>query len=182
MKTRFLKTKRRMYIQFGEEVFSTNNNWSDITFTNIQDEKLNEQQKEAINSQYGWESLGDCESLEDAYYKAIEVLKEQAYQRKIESSEMEKKIAERKLAEWNSIKDLEVIPSTLENIRIVLQYLNEENWGSWSLPKMSIGYAAHQYDCDGKIAATITLNKPVDGSLKFKVGGKIGHLNKYRAL
>ncbi|MDA3906505.1 MAG: hypothetical protein PF484_10565 [Bacteroidales bacterium] len=77
---------------------------------------------------------------------------------------------------------MEIIPSTLENIKIVLQILNLQNWGTWKLPKMSIGYSAHQYDCDGKIASTIKFDFPIDGETKFKVGGKNGHLNHYQPL
>jgi hypothetical protein len=58
------------------------------------------------------------------------------------------------------------------------------NWGAWQLPKMSIGYSAHQYDCDGQQASTITLDKPIDyygeKVSKFKVGGGRLHLTKYK--
>lgn len=77
----------------------------------------------------------------------------------------------------------EVIETTLENIGIVLRYLNDCNWGSWKLPKMTIGYACHQYDCDGKQATTMKLDRAVevDGEMveKFQTGAPVGHLNKY---
>lgn len=81
-----------------------------------------------------------------------------------------------------------VIKTTYENISIVLRYLNTMNWGSWDLPKMSIGYTCHQYDCDGKIASTMKLDKPIklyeddeddETSSMFQTGAPHGHLSKY---
>ena len=93
--------------------------------------------------------------------------------------------------EWDELraKYPDVIPATVDNIGIILRHLNSQNWGLWKLPALSIGYSAHQYDCDGKQATTITLDKPIsddDYNIKrerrFKVGGKRGHLSKYQAL
>ena len=90
---------------------------------------------------------------------------------------------------WERLSKLDVIPATVENIKIVLTHLNEQNWGNWDLPRLSIGYSAHQYDCDGKIASTIKLDKPIsdpeygiENETMFKVGGKKGHLTKYQRL
>ena len=69
--------------------------------------------------------------------------------------------------------------STLENIAVLLKHLNNQNWGSWSLPVMTIGYACHQYDCDGHTATTITLDKPVKGYIKLQYGAPRGHLTAY---
>ena len=55
----------------------------------------------------------------------------------------------------------DVVESTPKTIYILLSYLNDNNWGSWKLPKMSIGYRCNQYDCDGKQATTITLDKAI---------------------
>lgn len=83
------------------------------------------------------------------------------------------------------------IPTTIDNLKLILNYLNEQNWGSWDLPAMTIGYSANQYDCDGTLATTITLSKGIEyvdyfdeKSIvsKFKVGGKRGHLEKYISL
>jgi hypothetical protein len=82
-----------------------------------------------------------------------------------------------------------VIETTVENIGIVLRYLNTQNWGSWTLPAMSVPYSAHQYDCDGKTASTITLDQPISDSERsvenetmFVVGAPHGHLTKYRRI
>lgn len=77
-----------------------------------------------------------------------------------------------------------VIETTYENIGIVLRYLNTQNWGGWKLPKMTIGYACHQYDCDGKIATTMKLDEAIevyDGEKEsmFQTGAPHGHLQKY---
>lgn len=81
------------------------------------------------------------------------------------------------------------IPATCGNIKLIAKWLNNQNWGGWNLPTMTIGYSANQYDCDGVNATTITLNSPIsdpdrgiENETKFKVGGKRGHLNKYKSL
>lgn len=96
----------------------------------------------------------------------------------------EEKYREQHEAEYRTLlAKSEVIETTPENIGIVLRYLNDYNWGSWTLPKMTIGYACHQYDCDGKQATTMTLDSPieVDGEMmdKFQTGALGGHLTKY---
>lgn len=82
--------------------------------------------------------------------------------------------------------DGDVVEATPRNIYILLSYLNDYSWGSWKLPKMSIGYRCHQYDCDGKQATTIALDKAIDydgrPSRLFEVGAPIGHLTKYQKL
>ena len=70
-------------------------------------------------------------------------------------------------------------PSTLENIRALLRRLNLDNWGSWTLPPMTVGYACHQYDCDGHTATTIQLDQPVEGYTMLQYGAPRGHLTHY---
>lgn len=81
------------------------------------------------------------------------------------------------------------IPTTYENIGVVLRGLNAQNWGGWELPKMTIGYRCNQYNCDGKIASTMVLDEPINISSdpeykemesRFQVGAPHGHLMKYR--
>lgn len=71
------------------------------------------------------------------------------------------------------------VESTLPNIKVLLRKLNMQNWGSWELPAMSVGYSCHQYDCDGKIATTIKLDQPVEGYTKLQYGAPRGHLTGY---
>lgn len=79
-----------------------------------------------------------------------------------------------------------MIPVTVENLSLVIDHLNTQNWGSWTLPQMSIGYSAHQYDCEGTTISTIALDRPIkfqDGfGNKFKSGSKRGHLENYTAI
>lgn len=82
-----------------------------------------------------------------------------------------------------------VIPSTVENIRIVLAYLNTVNWGVWELPEMTIGYRCNQYDCNGKTATTMVLSEPISEELydiknewRFVFGNPHGYLTEYQKL
>lgn len=70
-------------------------------------------------------------------------------------------------------------PSTLENIRALLRRLNLDNWGSWTLPPMTVGYVCNQYDCDGHTATTIQLDQPVEGYTMLQYGAPRGHLTHY---
>ena len=77
----------------------------------------------------------------------------------------------------------DVTESTPDNIYILLRYLNTVNWGVWRLPKMTIGYACHQHDCEGRTATTIKLDKPINywdkPETMFVYGNPRGYLEKY---
>lgn len=76
-----------------------------------------------------------------------------------------------------------VIEATAENLTVIMRYLQTVNWGLWRLPKLSQGYSAHQYDCDGTTAVTIILDEGIvsDGKLykKLQYGAPVGHLTQY---
>lgn len=72
-----------------------------------------------------------------------------------------------------------VIEATTDNIKSLLRYLNSMNWGTWQLPKMSVGYSCNQYGSDGKTATTIILDEPVAGNTRYVFGAPVGHLNGY---
>ena len=80
----------------------------------------------------------------------------------------------------------DVVETTPKTIYILLSYLNDISWGSWVLPKMSIGYRCNQFDCDGKQATTITLDKAIDYDGRptrcFEVGAPIRHLMRFQKL
>ena len=80
----------------------------------------------------------------------------------------------------------DVVETTPKTIYILLSYLNDISWGSWVLPKMSIGYRCNQFDCDGKQATTITLDKAIDYDGRptrcFEVGAPVRHLMRYQRL
>lgn len=187
--TQFRKTKKKTYIRHNGELFITSNFWADRTITPVNLTEMKDQQVEAINSTYGWEEIGEYASIEEAYFAWVGIEMKRKEDRLSESAALKEKYEAKRAAEWAAIKDLAVIPATVDNIRIVLNHLNGSNWGGWNLPKMSIGYSAHQYDCDGIMAATITLDKPIScedmgitNQKKFMVGGKSGHLVKYQRL
>lgn len=119
----------------------------------------------------------------DDYREARKKAEETDYKRRLQEaknrSKIEKTQTEAEIAELQAAYG-EAIPATRENIRIVLRYLNAHNWGSWRLPKMTIGYSANQYDCDGHTATTMKFDKPIDGETKFVYGAPHGHLMKYR--
>ena len=95
-------------------------------------------------------------------------------------------IKEREKAYHEVFQNGSVVETTPRNIYILLSYLNDHSWGSWQLPKMSIGYRCNQYDCDGKQATTITLDKAIDYDGRptrlFEVGAPIRHLMRYQRL
>lgn len=77
----------------------------------------------------------------------------------------------------------EPIPATMPNIKVIAKYLQTVNWGMWgTLPRMSVGYVANQYDCDGQKAVTFKFDEPVNGSTKFVFGAPAGHLAGYERL
>lgn len=97
--------------------------------------------------------------------------------------------AERKAkrkAEYERLFSGEVTETTPETIGILLRYLNTQNWGTWNLPKMSIGYKCLQFDCAGTTATAIRLDAPIeyDGEMvtTFEYGAPHGHLTKYTTI
>lgn len=182
MKTLVRTSKTKTYINFNGEFFVTNNDWANKEILPVDFNAINDQQKEALNSIHGWVEIGEHEDIQSAYSAFIGSEKIKKEEGKAKTEEFRNRIEAERNEAWLKIKDLEVIPSTLENIRTVLLHLNAQNWGGWVLPKMSISYSVAQYDCDGSSASTMKLDKSVDGDKLFKVGGKRGHLNKYRQL
>lgn len=172
MNTQIKQTKRSTYIKFGGSIYSTNNDWANKEIIEVPQAIIAER---GVDNQYGWLEIGDHVDLQAAYAAFIGL----KIVRKREREELKAKLEAEQSAKWDAIKDLNIIPATLDNIRTVLVHLNSSNWGGWHLPKLSIGYTAAQYDCDGVQASTIKLDSAVEVSKLFKVGGKAGHLNKY---
>ena len=139
-----------------------------------------------INQQGGIEGLlNKCTEIGDieAYVKD---LNEACEERKAAAQIRIKEEADKVVADYKRLFSGEVTESNEETISALLRYLNTMNWGMWSLPKMTIGYACHQYDCDGKTATTIKLDSPImiegEPCTMFETGAPFGHLNKYRAI
>lgn len=134
----------------------------------------------------------------DSVLQRCEEISEEEYAAELEKREIEKEAAAQKSAKNRMERELqiksefdtafsnEITEATIENITILLYYLNSINWGMWKLPKMTIGYSCHQYDCNGQTATTITLDKPIDydGQMltKFVVEAGPRHLSNYTQL
>ena len=124
----------------------------------------------------------------DFYSNLMQRKKENREKRAKEREEKERIRLENIVNRYNDLltnSENGIIPTTYENIGIVLRYLNTRNWGGWDLPKMTIPYSCNQYDCDGKQASTMILAEPIevyDGEMatRFQVGAPHGHLIKYR--
>ena len=141
------------------------------------------------------ERLGETVTMEE-YLSLLEKIAEKKREERIQNIvtavEKEKARAEerkRKFDELLSKSPNGIIETTAENVGIVLRYLNTSNWGGWNLPKMTISYSVNQYDCDGKTAATMILDKAIviddetgETAKKFKVDAPMGHLRKYHRI
>ena len=77
-----------------------------------------------------------------------------------------------------------VIDATAKNLYTIMRYMQITNWGIWKLPRLSQGYAANQYNCDGRTVVTVTLDKGIiteDGKLvrELQYGAPMRYLTKY---
>ena len=143
-----------------------------------------------INQQGGIDALlSKCLQLKDltAYVEAHNAAAKEAHQ-KNHAAAMEREAQLRAEAEeeYKELFSGEVTETNAKTVHALLRYLNTQNWGGWDLPKMTIGYACHQYDCDGKTATTIKLDAPINvggemGTM-FEYGAPRGHLTKYRRI
>ena len=94
-------------------------------------------------------------------------------------AQIDEKLAAAREMVTEACKNGTTIEATLDNIKSLLRYLNSTNWGTWQLPKMSVGYSCNQYGCDGKTATTIILDEAVEGNTRYVFGAPVGHLNGY---
>lgn len=91
-------------------------------------------------------------------------------ERRKKSQEFQKQMKEQTDFAYNNLLEESggVIPTTPDNIGIVLRYLNQYNWGLWKLPRMTIGYRCNQYNCDGQVGTTMILNQPIDARTDYE--------------
>lgn len=128
--------------------------------------------------------LAKCKEVSDEDFakdrKQLRLRHEQAMLR---SQEIAIANHKRNEEEYHAVFNGDTVETTVENIRTLLRYLNGINWGVWQLPSMTIGYSCHQYDCDGKTATTIKLDRPIEYRgekvTKFQYGAPSGHLRDY---
>lgn len=175
MNTLIKQTKTNTYINYEGVIFQVSKNTEGVNFNKVSAEII---QERGLLHPSNWANVGEHSDINSAYAEHIRASLEARKQKQEQSRLLESQQLER----WNELMQMDVIPSTLENIRLLLIHLNKSNWGSWSLPKMSIGYSVNQYDCDGISAVTIKLEKAIDGCKLYKIGGKFGHLTKYQSL
>lgn len=84
----------------------------------------------------------------------------------------------------NHIDKSIIIDATAKNLYTIMRYMQITNRGVWKLPRLSQGYAANQYDCDGRAVVTITLDEGLiteDGKLvrELQYGAPMRYLTKY---
>ena len=134
--------------------------------------------------------LSQCEDVEDIDAMIAKLNVEKAEIRRKANAERDRqKLAADTLAssEYLSLFAGEgPVETNAKSVYVLLRYLNSKNWGTWRLPKMTIGYQCNQYDCDGKTATTIKLNSPISvgGRMgtQFVYGAPRGHLEKYERI
>lgn len=159
-------------------------------FTQVDPTRLCDQQR--IAYQIGKIEI-QATTLEAAYNDIADVMQSEMNIRQASNAVIQARIEANQVAIYKEVRSAidtgTVMESTIENIGKVLNFLNQQNWGGWDLPKMSIGYKCAQYDCDGKRATTMTLNYGVtdedfgcENETRFVVGNPRGHLNKYRSI
>lgn len=122
--------------------------------------------------------------------KTLPQLIEEKKQRKQQADEAQAKAIakhiERIEQEYNTLltSSPNGIETNIHNLYIVAAYLATANWGAWELPRMTIGYSAHQYDCDGHIAVTFQLDEPIEyrgtPTTKLVFNAPLVHLTSYQ--
>lgn len=134
--------------------------------------------------------LSHCEDVEDLEAMIAEMNIVKAETRRKAMAAHERRTAELLSIAETEYKQLfdgkDVVETNAKTVYALLRYLNTQNWGLWHLPKMTIGYACNQYDCDGKTATTIILDEPIsvcgEMGTMFEYGAPFGHLAKYKPI
>ena len=133
--------------------------------------------------------MNKCTEVDDlaAWVEEHNAAAKEAYEKKHAIAMQRRAEREQRIkTEYERLFAGEVTESNEETVGALLRYLNLENWGVWNLPKMTIGYACNQYNCDGQIATTIKLDSPImvndNPGTMFQVGAPHGHLMKYRKI
>ena len=177
---------RKMYFTSKKSFLVEQNAGGTLLITKTSTMKPLENAGSFIVSQGGIEAiLAKCVEVTEEQFaedrKQLLLRHKQAKQRSQELAMVNRKRHEE---EYNAVfNGGGVVETTVENIRILLRYLNDINWGVWQLPPMTIGYSCHQYDCDGKTATTIKLGRPIEYRgekvTQFQYGAPSGHLRDY---
>jgi hypothetical protein len=134
--------------------------------------------------------LSQCEDVEDIDAMIADLNEVKAEIRRKANAERERQKLTADTLSSNEYLSLFAGESPVEtnakSVYVLLRYLNSKNWGTWRLPKMTIGYQCNQYDCDGKTATTIKLDQPIkvagEMGTQFVYGAPRGHLEKYERI
>lgn len=179
---------KKMYLTSKKSFLVEQNADGTLLITKTSTMKPLENAGSFIVSQGGIEAiLAKCKEVTEEQFaedrKQLLLRHEQAKQR---SQELAMANRERHEEEYKAVFNGSMVETTVENIRTLLRYLNDINWGVWQLPLMTIGYSCNQYDCDGKTATTITLDTPIEYRgekvTKFQHGAPSGHLRNYHRI
>jgi len=130
--------------------------------------------------------LRQCEDVEDIDAMIARLNVEKAeIRRRANAERVRQQVQKAGIAETEYMRLFsgDVTETNAKTVYVLLRYLNTQNWGTWRLPKMSVGYQCNQYDCDGKTATTIKLDEPItvagEQGTMFQYGAPAGHLSKY---
>jgi len=141
--------------------------------------------KTAYKEKYGWKEYSSI----DEYIQERTIYNEKRAAIKLQDNLRKEEKAIKDEEELNNLIVKGVIPTNIHNLRLVMKKLLKSNWGGWTLPKMSIGYSANQYDCEGQIAVTIKLDTPIsdedygiENERMFVIGNPNGFLRKYHRI
>lgn len=196
MATTFFKTKRFIYgveqredgkLNVSREYIYRDGTWcpmSDTTTITMPDAGM------FINQQGGIDGLlSKCETTDDLAAEVEHINAELRIKRNqaiADNARRREERAQKMMAAYNTMFAGEVTETTADSVFVLLCKLNAENWGSWELPRMTIGYTCNQYDCDGRTATTIKLDSPIvvngEAGTMFQIGAPAGHLTKYRRI
>lgn len=176
---------RRMYFTSKSSFLVEQNQDGTLRITKTSNMKPLENAGLFIVSQCGIDAiLSKCKEVsEEQFAKDRKQLHLRHEQARLRSQELAIANHKRYEDEYHAVFNGDVVETTVENIRTLLRYLNDINWRVWQLPSMTINYSCHQYDCDGKTATTIKLDRPIEYRgekvTRFQYGAPRGHLRDY---
>ena len=84
MKTLVKETKTKTYLKFGDDFYATNHDWSNHALELIDIGGLHPQRLDTLKSDSGWMDIGDFQSVDNAYFAYLGILRKASEQRKEE--------------------------------------------------------------------------------------------------
>lgn len=101
----------------------------------------------------------DYHDVAASFYKAIDDERKAKEKRKAEREEI---LRAQYLNDYAALTEkYDTIPATIENLRIVMHYLDSINFGLWRLPKMDKAYSANQYQHGSGTITTLTFDEGI---------------------